>query len=185
LVRFFDMNIKFLKSGDKKLYGLFLGSGIFLLLVYPFTFGKTIDRYKQSKANQALLISAANAPQKIQDYQTKLTHLEGNLSLINYDRNHMFDAVNGFCRDQQLVVANFAPEVQYRTKNYILVSNTITVRGAFKNMVELTFFIEKTKAFGHVASQKIERVKDQLTRKEHLQMKVVVQNIIPQNNSEI
>ncbi len=179
------MNLNFLQSDNKKLYSLFLGTGLFLLLVYPFTFGKTIARYQQSKANQISLLSAENAPQKIQDYRAKLTHLEGNLSLINYDRNQLFDAVNSFCRDQQLVVANFAPEVQYPTKNYVLVTNTITVRGAFKNMVELTYFIERTKAFGHVASQKIERAKDQFTRKEHLQMKVVVQNIIPQNNSEI
>ena len=164
-------------SPKRKTAGLFLGFLIISLIAYQLSFSKTLENYRQYQINKKILEEAASAPSQIQQYQTRLVSYDKQFQQTTYDRATLFEKVNTFCRNNQLNLTNFAPEIRNKQQDYEVITNEIVVRGKYNEMVQLAYHLEQTTQLGHIASSSFKTVKDVQSRRQYLEGSIFLQNI--------
>ena len=79
----------------------------------------------------------------------------------------------------QLVIVDFPAAEMYKEQQYWIESNTILVKGAYKDILQLVFDIEQTYKIGRVVSVVFAVERDRKAKKEFLTAQIIVQNIKP------
>lgn len=148
-----------------------------MLIAYQFSIRRTIDNFQNWQANKISLQSAASAPVQIQEYQNQIASLEKNFKQVIYDRETLFEVVNTFCRENQLSLTNFPPEIRKEQNDYRIITNEIEVQGKYANMVRLAYELEFVKQLGHIASTTFKREQNRQTKRTELKGTIYLQNL--------
>lgn len=153
---------------QQRFYYLLGGFAFLLIISYQFSISKTLEYYGKYSKNQQSLTAAASAPQQIQHYQKLLAGLAGNGQEGDYDRAHLFEVVNTFCRKNNLKLSQFPPEEERAQNDYQILTNQIEVEGNYVDMVKLGYELEFVKKLGHIASASFKQERDIRTRRRFL-----------------
>ncbi len=154
-----------------------LGVGIFsLLLIYLLSIRRTVGLYQTYRANQAAIERAASAPGEIARLEAQVGALQQN-GLKVYDQENLLVEVTRFCRSHDLLITTFPSSDRVVENSYPIITNTLEVQGAYKDMVRLVHLLEQKERLGSVSSLKFYTQKDRISKKTYLRLSIVLRNL--------
>lgn len=158
-------------------------SGIFLacVVVFQVAIKPTFDSRKTYKEEKQLLESLSTAPQEIKLLSDKLNVINQNLKSDNttiYDiRDDLLEEISNFCVKNHIHVFSY-PELHiYNNKSFIIESNRIVLKGTFKHLLQLIYYMETNVGFSRIASIRYYTELNRKTKKEELYLEMIFQNI--------
>jgi len=166
-----------INGAKQRFQALILGISLLLIVAYFFSFRNTINAFTLSSNNSQALEEASSAPMQIKQLRNQLALLEESLVQSNYNRQALFEAVNTFCESHELKLDYFHPEQRYIHDDYQIITNKVEVEGAYKNIVELIYYLEQEQKLGHIASTNFERKEERRTKRKYLTAEIYIQNI--------
>ena len=165
-------------SPKHKFYGLLVAFALLWAFAYHFSIKETIEQVGLYRQNNQNLEQAANAPQRINEYQNQLNQLNAKQQYQVYDRANLFEQVNTFCRLHSLSLNNFSPEEIQQQGEFQIFTNQITVQGKYVDMIKLAYAMEFEQSLGHLAAATFEQKKDLRSRKTYLEGSLFLQNLV-------
>lgn len=172
------MNFKQLSFQQKNKL-LFIGIGLFAIIVYLFAIKITIVLYGEYTELKQQMAVANNAPQQIQKYQNQMANIQNILGKQNTDYSHeaLLAGITGFCQKHRLTLRDFPKPHLQEESDFSIYTNLLDVEGNFFDMLQLAYELEYQKKSGHIASVEFGWEKDRQTKRKFLNMIIYLQNL--------
>lgn len=151
---------------------------LLIFCAWKFSFSETWNLYSLYKKNKIQLNLVSSAPAQIAQLEAQIVQLENGLQAKAYNRKELFEEINNFCRNQNLQIVNFFPEQEEVVDGYKIITNRVQVTGSFKNIVQLTYFIEMGKKLGHISSSSIIKQTDLRSKQVSLVCDLFIQHYL-------
>lgn len=170
------------KMTYKKRNQVLLWGGVFLfVLVYNFTFKKTISLYFECAALEKKNMLAADAPLKIAALEKEAAGLD----VLSGSQQHpdsntqqaILGIISSYCQENKLLLKEF-PETKLQKENdYLIETNSFILEGNFQKLQQLVYLLEQKYKIGKISSVDYVLKKDLRTNKKALTAAVFIQNI--------
>lgn len=158
-------------------------AGIFLavIIVFQIAIKPTLDARRLYKEKKQLLESLSSAPQEIKALNDKLNLINHSLKSENktiYDtRDDLLEEISNFCSINHLHVYSYPELHLYNNRSFVVESNRIVLKGTFKNLLKLIYYMETNVGFSRIASISYYTELNRKTKREELFLEMIFQNI--------
>lgn len=158
-----------------------IGAGIFILVMYQFTFSKTFSEIGHCAELEDKLSSVAHAPAQIRKIEAELNLLSSNLSYEGENaegfHEHLLNVVSGCCSKNSIQLVSFPKQHIYSENDVEIGTSQFTAQGSFISLLKLMYHLEIQQPTGRLCNVKFYKEKNKHTKRMQLYMHVMVQNI--------
>ncbi len=176
-------------SYKKKFYYLLSVFIFSLVIIYTVAISSTIQQKNDYKNKVVELKKTVNAPNQIDSLYRELQKI--NL-VVGNDFNEqkekqeiLIDKISKYCQKHNTIIKNIPEMHEFRHKDYIVETTSVTVQGNYKQLLYLLFKVEKEFNIGKLASVVFKSEKEPRTGREYLIMTMYVQNLKMAENENI
>ncbi len=166
-------------EGYKKKYMILLISiPVILILIYRLTISGTIKMGSDIGDLESDIEKSSMAPANIARLSRELDYLKkrmGGTSDIRGEQG-LFTHVADYCKKNRLHLKSFPSAHKINTIDYNCITSVICVEGSYKQLLKLIHYFEYKKHL-LLRSVSFDLVKDRISRKEKLQLKIFVQTV--------
>jgi len=171
-------------SLKQKNIALIVGFVSLLGLTYQFSIDNTLEikrKYNTLLAQKELL---SNVPQQISYLKQQNVYydsiLEKNkIAIESSFQNNLLSHINSFVTDGKIQVISFIEPHTYSSENAVIKTFSFTIKGNYKNILQLINTVEKLGTYGKIISIKFEKKKNYKISRKSLECKIFLQKIIP------
>lgn len=172
-----------IKNLTDKQWFIIYGTGIFLsmILVFQIAVKPTLELKRSYQEKKIMLESLSTAPQEIKIISEKLNTIDQNLntksSLLQDTRDDLLEAISNYCIKNNIKVFSYPKLHLHKNKSFRIESNTIILKGDFKNLLKLIYHMETNVSFSRIASLRYYTELNRKTKREELYLEMIFQNI--------
>jgi hypothetical protein len=160
---------------------LLWGGSLLVVVIYQFTFKKTIALYsecREMKKRSELMEGAAMKKITLEKEAARLDLLSGSLQANDSNvQQVLLGIVTSYCQSNGLLLKEFPQTQRSQENNYEIELNSFTVEGEFQKLLKLVYCLEQKYRIAKVASLDLKTKKDLRTKKASLTATVYLQNI--------
>ncbi len=158
---------------------LLIGIVISLPVIYNLSLRKTFELKAKCREAEEKLEVIQTAPEEIVRIRKELNRID---NLVGKKEGKdgqevLIEQVSDFCQKRKITFREYPGIHEYQKENYNLMTNVIKVKGAFKDLVELLYDLEKNYKLGKVTSVKYQLQRNYKTKKKELIGIYYIQNI--------
>lgn len=153
---------------------------LLLIVVYQFAIKHTTEAANTNAAFEEEIVSGKNASIEINQLKNNLLQYNSLLGTSDEEYSHekILLTISEYCTKHQLIIDKFPEETISNYGDFQLASNIIEVRGSFKELTHLIYFLEKTSPVGKLISVTYKKSQDKKTKKTILTVRIYIQNNI-------
>jgi len=165
----------------KKIQYMFLGSLLFLMLVYFYAIKKTFQIKNEVNELKNIGLQGEAASSQIAYYENQLAVYDSSIGyLINNSEDYphqLLAAIADICEKNNLTLTNFPKPELVKENDYEVLTYRISVQGEFNPVNELAYQLERKLKMGKISSLKFEAKKNNQIKKSELYCTIILQNI--------
>ncbi|MDF2449479.1 MAG: hypothetical protein K0R26_1983 [Bacteroidota bacterium] len=164
---------------SKKVYTIFGGFVLFLLLAYSLSFSKTIKLFKETKIKQEKLAWLMEKEKEIPALQSQMALLDKayNSSDSSSIRDQLTAFISEYAEENGCVVTEIPQKSFYSSSQLNIQTNKFVVKGDFKSLLQLMLNVESHYNYtAKVVSAKFHSVKDLQTKRTNLYLTLITQS---------
>lgn len=166
-------------QGYKKKYMMLLIlSPVILMMVYRLAISGTVKLGSDIDKLEADIESSSMAPANIGRLSRELDYLKKRIegrSDISGEQS-LFTHIADYCKRKRLKLKSFPSAHKVKTMDYSCTTSIVCVEGSYKQLLKLIHYFEYKKK-QLLRSVSFDLVKDRISRKEKLQLKIYIQTI--------
>jgi hypothetical protein len=159
---------------------LWWAGGAFLLLIYPFTFGKTGALYSQciELENKSSMISGAPGRiRALEQESARLDQVTGTRDTGSISQQALLGLVTSYCQKENILLQAYPAPRTRQENDFLIETHALTLEGPFKSLLNLVYRIEQKEKTGKVASVDYMLKEDPRTHKRTLNATIYVQQV--------
>ena len=164
---------------SKKVYAIFGGFILFMLLAYAIVFSKTVTLFKETKVKKEKLIWLKEKEKEIPVLQSQMALLDKayNSSDSSSIRDQLTAFISDFAEDNDCVVTEIPAKSFYSSSQLNIQSNKFVIKGQYKSLIQLLLNVETHYNYtAKVVSAKFHSIKDLQTKKTNLYLTLITQS---------
>lgn len=164
---------------SKKVYAIFGGFLLFLLLAYSLSFSKTIKLFKETKIKQEKLAWLKEKEKEIPALQSQMALLDKayNSSDSSSIRDQLTSFISEYAELNDCVVTEIPQKSFYSSSQLNIQTNKFVIKGNFKSLLQLMLNVESHYNYtAKVVSAKFQSVKDLQTKQTNLFLTLITQS---------
>lgn len=159
---------------------LIVATGVLLMVVYFAAIKRTILESTINKELTDVIRKGETASPLIQNYRERLSEYKNQLGLFEVDSAHnhakVLENISNYCQQNRLTIISFPEETIEKQDGFEIHNNVIEVSGNFKQLLNLSHYLEKVNKLGKLISLKLSKGKDKKTKKTILTAVIYLQN---------
>lgn len=172
-------NQTFGNTYKQKVLLLSVGSVLFLVLAWYLSFSKTFTEYRKMTIVKERLQQAERVEQEIAQLQSSLAAYKKDSLVQQFSQERLFELVTEWCQEHDLIVQAM-PEAKFVEQDgYRIYTNELHLKGAYVQIVELMYALERTFKIGQLVHGDFSLVKNRDTKRLELLANLHLKNIEP------
>jgi hypothetical protein len=160
---------------------LLWGGSLLFVVIYQFTFKKTIALYsecREMKKRSEKLEGATMKKAKLEKEAARLDLLSGSMQANDSNvQQVLLGIVTSYCQSNGLLLKEFPQTQRSQENNCEVELNNFTVEGEFQKLLKLVYSLEQRYRIGKVASLDLRAKKDLRSKRTFLTASVYLENI--------
>jgi hypothetical protein len=172
---------------SKKVYAIFIGFIVFMILAYVLSFSKTIKIYKDTQVKKEKLVWLKEKEKEIPALQAQMTLLDKayNSSDSSSIRDQLTAFISDYAEENGCIVTEIPEKSFYSSSQLNVQTNKFVVKGHYKSLLQLMLNVETHYNYtAKVVSAKFYSIKDLQTKQTNLYLAFITQSF-RQHESEI
>lgn len=164
---------------SKKVYAIFGGFMLFLLLAYSLSFLKTIKLFKETNIKKEKLAWLKEKEKEIPALQSQMALLDKayNSSDSSSIRDQLTAFISDYAEENSCVVTEIPMKSFYSSSQLNIQTNKFVIKGQYKSLLQLMLNVESHYNYtAKVVSAKFQSVKDLQTKQTHLYLTLITQS---------
>lgn len=164
---------------SKKIYIIFGGFVLFLLLAYVIVFSKTFTLFKETKIKKEKLVWLKEKEKEIPLLQSQMVLLDKayNSADSSSIRDQLTAFISDFAEENNCMVTEIPEKSFYSSSQLNIQTNKFVVKGQYKSLLQLFLNVETNYNYtAKVVSAKFHSVKDLQTKQTNLYLTLITQS---------
>ena len=166
-------------SYSKKIYALFGGFVLFIILAYAIVFSRTVSLFKETKVKTEKLAWLKEKEKEIPVLQSQMALLDKayNSADSGSIRDQLTAFISDFAEQHQCVVTEIPEKSFYSSSQLNIQTNKFVVKGTYHQLLQLLNAVEAQYNYtAKVVSVKYYSIKDLQTKQTNLYMALITQS---------
>ncbi|MCU0436186.1 MAG: hypothetical protein MUC87_22205 [Bacteroidia bacterium] len=166
-------------SWKRKNQLLLAGAVALLWIVYSYAVTNTLNARRDCQKLQQRIDSAASAPQQLAALRAQMEQLKNTTGVSDSSaaaHEKLLDIVTHYCEQNNLVLRDFSPAVNFVQQDWSVDNHPVTVEGNFSSLLRLVHHLEGQEG-GNVISTEFRSRRDNKTQALSLSLVIYIQTI--------
>lgn len=169
-------------TSKKKLYGLMLGSIVFFILGWHFSFSKTVNELQRYKTLKNKFERAEGIDEKILQVRSRLATMKGAgipMGSNATDQKHesMLTLTSSLADENKVTVIELPAEEVSSDNNFVIHTNEFAVAGGYHAILGLLHSLEMSNSSGRIVSVQFKLEEDRRTKNRNLIATIVTRSV--------
>ncbi len=169
-----------MSSGKKNMF-LLLGFVVLLFLCYKYAIKNTVVEINRKERLTSEKVLSDEIPKNLAILSQKEKYFDSILGKMNMGNtsleNNLLRIINIETQKNNVSVVDFNKPHVYVSENSHLRTFQFVLRGSFTSLIKTIYELEQNNSFGEIVSLDFEKKKNYRTRKNYLEVSVLLQNI--------
>lgn len=147
----------------KKFYYVLLFFGLFSIIVYRYTFSKTIDAYKYQQelstdASRTDMLQTQLKELLVHSNTANFSDIESSRTL-EQSRSGLLKTISFYCRQHTMKLVKFPPQHTAEKDGLTVSTSIVVVKGSFRELLGLLFYLERSEKNIRIRNVKFESLR--------------------------
>ena len=165
------------KTYKQKVLLLLVGSLLFAILAWYLSFSKTYIEYKKMRQATAQIQASGQLNQEIQQLEKQLAAFKKDSLAQSFSQERLYELVTDWCQKNNLAIEAMPQAEIVEQEGYRIFTNELRLKGAFIQLVELMYALERTYKIGQLVYGHFSLVKNRETKRIELIANLHLKNI--------